>query len=96
MALELMSQGINVVPLKGGFVEAGVGGDMVCDAVQLLALQDRKRSGLDSLKGCVFVNAAVGEELQHLSGLLQVLIALDLVRIHPFLGRTLCLDQRSV
>ncbi len=86
MALELMGQGIDVVPVKGGFVEAGVRGDLVGDAVHLPTLQNRKSSGLDGLEGNVFPDAAVGEELQHLPCFLHVLIALDLVRIHPVLG----------
>ena len=64
-------------------------GDLVDDVVQFLALQNRKHLAPDGLEGSVFPDAIVSEELQHLPGFLQVLIALDMVRVDPLPGGTL-------
>ena len=52
----------------------------------LLALQDGKRLCPDVLKGALG-DAVIRKELQHVSSLLQVLVALCAVFIHPLLGR---------
>jgi hypothetical protein len=45
--------------------------------------------GLDGLKRGISPDPVIGKEFQHLAGLLQVLIALDVVGIHLFLGGAL-------
>ena len=69
------------------------GGEMVGDDVDLLALQDSKRLGPDVLEGCALGDAVIRKELQHVAGLVQVLVALRAIFIHPLLG---CLLAASV
>ena len=48
---KLMGQHIDMLPLQGGFVEFGLGRQMIGDDIDLLALQDGKRLCPDVLKG---------------------------------------------
>jgi hypothetical protein len=59
---------------------------MIGDDINLLALQDRKRPGPDVLEGGALSDAVIRKELQHVSSLVEVLVALCAVFIHPLLG----------
>ena len=87
MPFKLMGQRIDMLPLSGGFVESGLGGEMSGDEIDLLALQDCKRLCPDVPEGGALGDAVIRKELQHVSCLVQVLVALCAVFIHPLLGR---------
>ena len=58
--------------LEGGFVESGVGDNMVGDGVELAALENRKRLCPDVLEGRLGGNTLVGKEFEYLPGFEQV------------------------
>ena len=86
MPFKLRGQRLDVLPLQGGFVESGFGRQMIGDDIELLALQDRKRLGPDVLEGGALGDAVIRKELQHVASLVQVLVALCTIFIHPLLG----------
>ena len=51
MSFKLRSQVIDMGPLKGGFVEFDVGGDMVGDKVDLGTVQNPEGLGSDLVEG---------------------------------------------
>ena len=57
MPFKLRSQFIDMCPLKGGFVEFDVSGDMVGDEVNLGTVQNREGLGSDLVEGCLSGNA---------------------------------------
>jgi hypothetical protein len=86
MALKLGSQTINMVLLKGGFVEVALRRDMVGNHIQLLAFENLKGGGLDVLEGRLGGNTLVGKEFEDVSGFGEVLVAFHPSGIHPLLG----------
>jgi hypothetical protein len=86
VAFKLRRQLINMVPLKGGFVESRVCGQMIRDELQLRALENAKRVCLDVPEGRLWRDMAIRKELQDLPGLVQMVVSLDAGRIHALLG----------
>ena len=86
MALKLGGQAIDMVPLKGGFVEVALRRDMVSNHIQLLAFENTKGGGLDVLEGRLGGNTLVGKEFEDVPGFGEVLVAFHPSGIHPVLG----------
>ena len=86
MAFKLWRQLIKMVPLKGGFVESRVCGQMIRDELQLSALENAKRGCLDVWKGVCGAIWPIRRELQDLPGFVQMVVSLDAGRIHALLG----------
>jgi hypothetical protein len=89
MALKLGSQTIDMVPLKRGFVEAAMRGDMVGGHIELLAFENAKGLGLDVLEGRLGGNTLVSKEFEDVPGFGEVLVAFEPRGIHPVLGGVL-------
>jgi hypothetical protein len=86
MAFQLRRQPIKIVPLKGGFVESRVCGQMIRDERQLRVLEHAKRVCLDVLEGHLWRHTAIRKEFQDLPGLVQMVVPLDTGCIHALLG----------
>ena len=85
MALKLESQAIDMLPLKGGFVDVAVRRDMVGNPLQLLTFENPKGGGLDVLEGRLGGNPLVGKEFEDVPGFSEVLVAFHPSGIHPVL-----------
>jgi hypothetical protein len=82
MPLVLRRQGIEMLPLQGGFVKAGRPGEVGGNAGELVAREDRKGVGPDVLERGRVGNLVVGKQLEHVPRLLQRVVALGAGGIH--------------
>jgi hypothetical protein len=86
MALKLGGQPIDMLPLKGGFVEVATCRNMVSNHRQLLAVENPKGGRLDVLEGRLRSNTLVGKEFEDVPGFGEVLVAFQPRGIHALLG----------
>jgi len=82
MPFKLLCQFIDMRPLKGGFVEFNVAGDMVGDEVDWGTVQNTKSLSSDLVEGWSVRNARIRKELEKPAPLCLTLIALTTLLIH--------------
>ena len=82
MPFKLRRQFIDMCPLKGGFVEFDVGGDMVGDEVDVGSVQNPEGLGSHLVEGGLTGNACIGKEFENLRRFVQLLVALAPLLIH--------------
>ena len=73
MAFKLRSQGIDMAPTEGRFVDLGMLGNVIGDEIKFLC-PNGKRLGLDLMEGHIRGNIGCREQFEDLSRLLQVLV----------------------
>jgi hypothetical protein len=86
MTLKLEGQRIDMVPLKGGFVEVASRGDVVSNHRQFLAFENPKGGGLHVLKRRLGSNTLIGKKFENMAGFAEVLVAFHPRGIHSLLG----------
>ena len=85
-----MSQFINVIPLKSGFVETGLCCNVSCHMFHLLTIENAKGFCLNLMEGGIFCNFLIRKEFQDLCRLLQIPVGFNAVFIYTFLGSRFC------
>jgi hypothetical protein len=89
VALKLMGQVIDMLPLESRFIKGDRLGQVVSDEINLGRCQNAERFGLDGMKRRLLRDTIVCEESEHVSGFLKVFVALRVQLIHALLRRLL-------
>src|SRR5712691_9445820 len=89
MAFKLVGQLIHVLPLKGCFIELHLGGDVVGNKVDFIALKNTEGLCPDFVEGSLLWDTVIRKKSQYLPGPVEVLVALGARLIHTIFGNRL-------